>query len=148
MEQKYNNQNFKRILVGVDDSEDAQLAFRYAIHEARENKATLIIASVLEQDDMNIYQALDKDYVHGEREALAKHLDDYRNLAERAGVDKVETVISEGEAGETIVKQIIPAVDADLLIIGSMSKKGIKKYFGSQAAYMAKYAPISVMVVR
>ncbi|WP_172188255.1 universal stress protein [Lentilactobacillus kribbianus] len=148
MKQEYNNQNFKRILVGVDDSEDAQLAFRYAIHEARENKATLIIASVLEHDEMNIYQALDKDYIHGEREALMNHIEKYRQLALRAGVEKVDTIISEGEAGETIVKEIIPAVDPDLLIIGSMSKQGIKKYFGSQAAYMAKYSPISVMVVR
>lgn len=148
MKQEYNNQNFKRILVGVDDSEDAQLAFRYAIHEARENKATLIIASVLERDEMNIYQALDKDYIHGEREDLVKHIEKYRQLALRAGVEKVDTIISEGEAGETIVKEIIPAVDPDLLIIGSMSKQGIKKYFGSQAAYMAKYSPISVMVVR
>lgn len=148
MKQEYNNQNFKRILVGVDDSEDAQLAFRYAIHEARENKATLIIVSVLEHDEMNIYQALDKDYIHGEREALMNHIEKYRQLALRAGVEKVDTIISEGEAGETIVKEIIPAVDPDLLIIGSMSKQGIKKYFGSQAAYMAKYSPISVMVVR
>lgn len=148
MKQEYNNQNFKRILVGVDDSEDAQLAFRYAIHEARENKATLIIASVLEHDEMNIYQALDKDYIHGEREALVNHIEKYRQLALRAGVEKVDTIISEGEAGETIVKEIIPAVDPDLLIIGSMSKQGIKKYFGSQSAYMAKYSPISVMVVR
>jgi nucleotide-binding universal stress UspA family protein len=34
------------------------------------------------------------------------------------------------------------------LIIGSIAKKGIARHFGSQAAYMAKYAPISVLVIR
>lgn len=141
-------QKFKRILVGVDDSEDARLAFRYAIREARQSGAKLIITSILEKGEMNIYQAMSKDYIHGEREELLKHMADYRDLAIRAGVSDVELVVDEGDPGETIVKRVIPEVDADLLIIGSLSKTGFKKYFGSQAAYMAKYSPISVMVVR
>ena len=56
--------------------------------------------------------------------------------------------MAEGNAGEEIVKNVIPKVKPDLLIIGALSKQGIKKFFGSQAAYMAKYAPISVLVVR
>ncbi|GEP23665.1 MAG: universal stress protein [Lentilactobacillus diolivorans] len=139
---------FHRILVGVDDSPDAQLAFRYAISEARLSGASLVICSILEHEEMNVYQALSKDYVHGERSELAEHIKQYRDLALRAGVKKVDTVIEEGDPGEVIVKEIIPAVKADLLIVGSLSKKGVRKYFGSQAAYMAKYSPISVMVVR
>lgn len=136
---------FQRILVGVDDSPDAQLAFQYAIAEAYQVKASLIITSILEHDDDNVYQALNKDYVHGERKELVEH---YRKLALEAGVDQVDTVVDEGDPGEIIVKTVIPAAKADLLVIGSLAKKGLKKYFGSQAAYMAKYAPISVMVVR
>lgn len=139
---------FKRILVGVDDSPDAQLAFRYAISEARLSGASLVIASVLESDNVNVFQALNKDLVHGERKDLAEHLNQYRELALRAGVKTVDTVVEEGDPGEVIVKTIIPAVHADLLIVGSLSKTGVRKYFGSQAAYMAKYSPISVMVVR
>lgn len=139
---------FQRILVGVDDSPDAQLAFQYAIAEAYQVKASLIITSILEHDDVNVYQALNKDYVHGERKELVEHLEHYRKLALEAGVDQVDTVVDEGDPGETIVKNVIPAAKADLLVIGSLAKKGLKKYFGSQAAYMAKYAPISVMVVR
>ena len=138
----------KRILVGVDDSPDAQLAFRYAISEARLSGASLVIASVLESDNVNVFQALNKDFVHGERKDLAEHLNQYRELALRAGVKTVDTVVEEGDPGEVIVKTIIPAVHADLLIVGSLSKTGVRKYFGSQAAYMAKYSPISVMVVR
>lgn len=140
--------DFHHILVGVDDSEDAQLAFRYAIKVACQLKAKLIIVSILESDEMNVYQALNHDYIHGEREALVKHLEEYKQEALKAGVDNIETVISEGNPGETIVKDIIPATKADLLIIGSLAKKGLRKHFGSQAAYMAKYASISVMVVR
>ena len=63
-------------------------------------------------------------------------------------VKNVQLVFSEGNAGEEIVKHIIPAVEPDLLIIGALSRTGIRKYFGSQAAYIVKYSPISVLVVR
>lgn len=140
--------NIKRILVGVDDSEDAQLAFRVAMRRAIELDATLIITSILESNEMNIYQALSRDYVHGERSDLEKHIQEYKKVALEAGVKKVETVISEGNAGEQIVKTVIPQTQPDLLIIGALSKAGIKKYFGSQAAYIVKNSPVSVLVVR
>ena len=65
-----NIKNIKKILVGVDDSEDAQLAFRVAMRRAIELDATLIITSILEKDEMNIYQAMSRDYIHGERADL------------------------------------------------------------------------------
>ncbi|WP_125582710.1 universal stress protein [Levilactobacillus cerevisiae] len=139
---------FKRILVGVDDSADALLAFDYAIHQAKRDSAELIIVSVLEHDDLNVYQALDSDYIHGERDELRQHVQSYQKQAQDAGVADVKLVIAEGEPGETIVRDVIPHVEPDLLVIGSIAKKGVSRYFGSQAAYMAKYAPISVMVVR
>ncbi|KGH95348.1 universal stress protein [Oenococcus oeni] len=148
MSEKPIDKVFNRILVGVDDSADAQLAFRYAVRRAVKDNATLIITSILENDEMNVYQALTKDYVHGERDELVEHLKKYWDIAAKAGVKDIKEIVDEGNAGETIVKNVIPAVKADLLIIGSLSKKGISKYFGSQAAYMAKYAPISVLIIR
>ena len=40
---------FKRILVGVDDSADAKLAFKHAINQAIQDEAELVIVSVLEK---------------------------------------------------------------------------------------------------
>jgi len=65
---------FDRILVGVDDSADALLAFEYALHQAKRDEAELFIVSVLENDDMNVYEALNKDFVHGERRELETHI--------------------------------------------------------------------------
>ena len=67
--------NIKKILVGVDDSEDAQLAFRVAMRRALDLKATLSIVSVLESHEMNVYQALSASYVHGKRKDLEEHLE-------------------------------------------------------------------------
>lgn len=141
-------EDFSHILVAVDDSADAQLAFRYAMNRAKKNKLNMTIISILEKGDMNVYQALNKDFVHGRREDLEEHIQVYKKVALDFGVENVDTIVAEGVPGETIVKDIIPHIGADLLIVGSEDKKGIAKHFGSQAAYMAKYAPISVLVVR
>lgn len=138
----------KRILVGVDDSEDALLAFDYAIERAKREDLELVIVSVLENDEMNVYQALNKDFIHGQYENLENYLREYQDQAYVRGVNYVRTVIAEGEPGEAIIEDVIPKVKPDLLIVGSKSQKGVVKYFGSQAAYMAKYAPIPVLVVR
>ncbi|KAF0338053.1 universal stress protein [Pediococcus acidilactici] len=138
----------KRILVGVDDSKDALLAFDYAINLAKDANRELVIVSVLENDEMNVFQALDKDYNHGERAELEQHILTYQKQAQDAGVTNVRCVVTEGDPGETIVEEVIPAVKPDLLVVGAESKKGIARRFGSQAAYMAKYAPITVTVVR
>ncbi|WP_418620914.1 universal stress protein [Acetilactobacillus jinshanensis] len=142
------NFDFKRILVGVDDSDDAILAFRYAISRAAKTHAQLILCSVLETNETNVYQSLDKDYVHGKRSDLVKHMKTYEEAAKKGGVKDVKSIVAEGNAGEVIVKDVIPHVEPDLLIIGSQAKKGLARHFGSQAAYMAKYSPISVLVVR
>ena len=139
---------FHRILVGVDDSADALLAFDYAIAFAKENQAELVITSILERDDMNVYQTMDKDFVHGEYAELEQHVLKYQHQAEQAGVAHVRAIVAEGEPGETIIEKVIPQVKPEVLIVGSLAKKGVRKYFGSQAAYMAKYAPIPVFVIR
>jgi len=139
---------FDRILVGVDDSADALLAFEYALHQAKRDEAELFIVSVLENDDMNVYEALNKDFVHGERRELETHIKKYLKQAQDAGIQSVHALVAEGEPGETIVKDVIPHVKPDLLIVGSEAKQGVSRHFGSQAAYMAKYSPISVLVIR
>lgn len=140
--------DYKKILVGTDDSPDAIAAFRYAIHRAKADGSELIIVSVLESDDMNIYQALSKDYVHGERGELEQHVQGYVDLARKAGIEQVRGVIAEGNPGVEIVKTVIPQYNPDLLIIGAKADTGLAKLMGSQATYMVKHARISVLVVR
>ncbi|WP_461218523.1 universal stress protein [Lapidilactobacillus salsurivasis] len=138
---------FHKMLVAVDDSEDSKLAFKYAVHRAKKDHLGLAIVSILESDEMNVYQAFSNDYVHGEREDLERHLEEYRHEAEDAGVEKVETFIGEGKPGDVIVHEAIPTIKPDLLIIGARAKTTGARV-GSQAAYMVKHARISVAVIR
>ena len=57
---------FKNILVGVDESEGAQKAFQYAVKQASKTGAALLIASILEIEELNVYEALDPEYLRNE----------------------------------------------------------------------------------
>ena len=142
------NFDLKKILVGVDNSDDAQKAFKYAIKLSKITEAKLFIVTVLEDHDMNVYEVLDDDFIHGKREDVEQHVQEYVKVAEDAGVQDVQGVIAEGNPGEVIVEDVIPKYHPDLLSIGSLDVKSPKKLFGSQAASMAKHSPISVLVIR
>lgn len=150
MNKNMNVQKFQHILVAVDDSSDAKLAFNYAIYRAKITDSVLDIATILEDDDFNVYEVLSKDYMDEKRDKLKQQILQYKQLATDAGVKEIHTYVAEGDdpAGEIIVKRLIPDIKPDLLIIGSKSTTGVEKYLGSQASYMVKHAPVSVLVVR
>lgn len=148
MNEKFTVQKHKNILVGVDDSADAQFAFFNAVSHALEDNSLLHIVTVLEDNELNVFEVLGKDGLAEKRAKIEKRLNEYKEQALEAGVKEVHVVFAEGEPGETIVKEVIPDVKPDLVVVGAAAKSGLGKYMGSQAGYVAKYAPVSVLVVR
>lgn len=139
---------FHSILVGVDESANAQKAFQYAVKKAAHENIELVIASILESDEINVYQALDDDYLRLARKKTEENLRKYQQYAYDQGVQTVKPFSDEGAPAERIIHHILPQTQCDLLIIGSHAKHGLKDYFGTSASYMAKNAPISVMIIR
>ncbi|MBM6941365.1 universal stress protein [Limosilactobacillus coleohominis] len=142
---------FKKILVGVDDAPDARAAFSYAVDKAKRDNAELGIVSVYETNEVNVYQALNKDYVHSSREELKKRINEYVEAAIDYGEDpkKITAIIDEGDRpSERICHHVIPEFHPDLLIVGSIGKPGNRHTVGSQASYMVKHSGTSVFVIR
>lgn len=140
--------DYKHILVGVDSADDAQLAFAYAVKRAALDHARLSIVSIIETDNFNVYEALSKDHIVKTRAEVEAQLATYADAARAAGVVDVHTCVAEGDPGKTMVEDVIPHIKPDLLVIGAATKTGIARHFGSQAAVMAKYAPIATLIVR
>lgn len=142
---------FKKILVGVDDAPDARAAFSYAVDKAKRDGSELGIVSILETDRVNVYQILDKDYVHSSEDELRQRVNEYVQAAIDYGVDpeKITAIVDRGERpAERICNHVIPAFQPDLLVVGSIGKKGNRKAVGSQASYMARHVGTSVFVIR
>ncbi|MBS9336970.1 universal stress protein [Fructobacillus parabroussonetiae] len=141
--------HFKNILVGVDESEQGYNALANAIHQAREDDAHLIIASVLEMGDLSAVSALHLDVIKEKREEIEKNLEKYRAYAEKQGVQSVDTVFDDGvKFGEILVEDISPRVNADLVVVGAHSREGFWGSIGSQAAYIARNSKTSVLIVQ
>lgn len=140
---------FKRVLVGVDESEQGYVALANAIHQASEDEAELIIASVLEMGDLSAIDALHLDSIKERRAEIEANLEKYKAYAESKGAENVTTIFGDGaKAGETLLQDIVPKVNADLIIVGAHSREGFWESLGSQAAYIARHAKISSMVAR
>lgn len=142
---------FKKILVGVDDAPDARAAFSYAVDKAKRDGSELGIVSILETGNINVYQILDKDYVHSTEDELRKRVNEYVQAAIDYGVDpkKITGIVDRGERpAERICNHVIPAFQPDLLIIGSIGKWGNRKAVGSQSSYMTRHSGTSVFVIR
>ena len=140
--------SFRKIMVGVDESPDALKAFNIAIKEARQEMAEVIIVSIMEEKIINVYQSLDKNYWEKELNDLRERSEKYKQEALTSGVVHVTTIVNKGNPGELIVNKFIPLNQPDLLVIGSKSTSKIRDFFGSQAAYMARYAKVSTMIIR
>lgn len=140
---------FKDILVGVDESEQGYFALTNAVHQAREDDANLIIATVLELGDLSTMQAMNLSVIKEKRAELEANLQRYQDYAQKQGVKNVQVRFADGgKAGDVLVNDVAPAVHADLIVVGAHSHPDFWDSLGSQAAYIARYAKVSTMVVR
>ena len=140
---------FKRILLTIDadDPQANEKALSYAVTQAKEFGAELGICSVLEGDDINIYDSLTPKKLDEKRAALNAVIFKYVDAAKDFGIENVSAIASEGgDIDDQILDDIIPDFKPDLLVCGV--DKGGGHNFYSISIKLAKRAKISVIVVR
>lgn len=139
---------YKNILVAVDGSEQAELAFKKAIAITKRNDATLIITHVLD-DRFGAVSAyapgiMDEVEVHGK-----ELLESYENQAKEAGITKIETHLAHGSPKVKIAKQVAPLFHADLIICGATGLNAFERLLmGSVSEHITRCAKCDVLVVR
>jgi nucleotide-binding universal stress UspA family protein len=138
----------KKIVVGVDGSDGAVAALRFAIDEARAHGATV--------EAVNAWHIPPAAYGAGWAPAVAD-FDGYRKVAEsglekslkEAGADEsgvtVATHVSEGAPADVLCRE---ADGADLLVVGSRGLGGFRGLLlGSVSQQCAHHAPCPVVIV-
>ena len=88
----------------------------------------MVIVSILEEKEINVYQSLDKNYWQEQLAKLEKQTEKYQQEALANGIDKVSVIVNEGNPGELIINKLIPLNKPDLLIIGSKSTSKLKSF--------------------
>ncbi|AVK61501.1 universal stress protein UspA [Lactobacillus sp. CBA3605] len=142
---------YRRILLTVDedDTTSSERAFRYALTLAHDYKVTLGIVSVLESEDINIFDSLTPSKLQAKRNHVTQVVQDYVKLATERGVQNVEPLVYEGgDVDDVILDQVIPDFKPDLLVTGADTEFAHAKMTAAIGPRLARKAPVSVIVVR
>ena len=141
------------IVVGVDHSDGAKAALRFALEEARLRQATLRVVHAWQFGYIGATQGLE-----GALPAMGGELEDFRQAAAAALEETLREVRAEteGVAIERRVDQGAPAAvlveesrDADLLVVGSRGHGGFAQLLlGSVSQQCAQHAFCPVVIVR
>jgi nucleotide-binding universal stress UspA family protein len=143
-----------RIVVGVDATEQAAVALRWAVEEATLRDAT--VDAVHAWNYMPMPAPIDGGLVPMAWSEGADARDTVREAAERLARDTVHSVVGdearvqvsvvEGDAADAL---LAAAAGADLLVVGNRGRGGLAQaVLGSTSARVADHAPCPVVVLR
>lgn len=140
----------ERIVVGVDGSETAKLAARWAARETRLRGATLELVTAWEVAPVAYgygYVAIPEDFLKdltkAAEDTVAAALEVVRAEAPEA---EVQTKVVEGHAASVLLEE---AEGADLLVVGSRGLGGFRELvLGSVSQQCAHHARCPVVIVR
>lgn len=142
---------FRRILITIDEDDrpSTSRAFRFALTMARDYQAHLGIASVLENNDISIYESLMPDKLNQKRDHLKTIVQDYANRAKAFGVEDVRSIVGEGgDVDDVILQKIVPEFKPDLIVSGADVDFASHGRPGAIGLRLAKKSDVSVIVIR
>ena len=144
---------FKRIVVGTDGSETAQVAVSHATELAKSSGATLEIVSAYEPVPSDRLREEgtqvpdDVAYGVGPRGDVIANLDNAAAKAKEAGVE-VNIHPREGEPADAIL-DVAEETGADLVVVGNKGMTGARRFLlGSVPNKVSHHAPCGVYIVR
>ncbi len=138
-------------VVGLDDSEDAARAFRWALQESRRHDAHLVVVHAWEWPYTGTIGELANDllerldFADASQQVLAAMVDAAR-APDSPDVD-LELRVVEAQPAEALLNAAA-ADDADLLIVGSRGRGGVEGLLlGSVSQQVAQDASCPVVIV-
>ncbi len=143
---------FQNILVPVDGSETSYAAVAKAAEFAKAFNSKITVVQVLVLDPYiaaeYISASQTNDLIERARTSIVNNLSGVKEKFHADGVE-VETKLLEGQVVHAEIAQAAQDAKADLIVIGSHGRTGIKKFFlGSVAQSVLGASDIPVLVVR
>jgi len=141
----YRDHSTRRVLLAVDQRTTANGSVDEAIRLARDERADLIVLSVLEPSNLRLPGGLTRR-VDQERDRLETGARTIVSRAREAGVSATY-LIWEGDPAETIL-EASSAERADVIVLGSRPRTDLRKLFlGSVSTHVTRTASCQVIVV-
>ncbi|PQC30275.1 universal stress protein [Enterococcus mundtii] len=142
-------QQYRKIMVAVDGSEEAELAFKKAVNVALRNNSELLLAHVIDTRSFQTVSSFDGMLAEQATEMAKQTLADYEMKAKKAGLHQVTTVVEYGSPKHIIAKEIPEDHEVDLILLGATGLNAVERLFiGSVSEYVIRNAACDVLVVR
>lgn len=156
---KEKNSKYRQVIVGVDESAEAEHTFRKALDIALSEGSQLLIVSAVpyvpEMDIINttielgmppsLTPGMDYDTaVDVRKEFIRKYVEE----AENAGVKEVSTLVV-ADSPKNLLLEAVDDFTGCLIVVGASSKKPFERFMvGSTAKHVVAKAPCNVLVVK
>ncbi|AWL29066.1 universal stress protein [Acinetobacter defluvii] len=146
--------SYEHILVPVDESPISYAALKHAEELALSNKSKVTVVSVLAVDPMfgvDFYQVAPSitEYVLAAEKNAQARLNDIKTTLNAHGVTDVTTKIVREVSPATGILNTLNEIDADLIVMGSHGRKGLKKFvLGSVAQEVLGESFVPVLIVK
>ncbi|KIC77702.1 universal stress protein [Streptococcus anginosus] len=142
-------QRYQNIMVAVDGSHEAELAFEKGVNVALRNNSRLTIAHVIDTRALQSVSTFDAE-VYEELQADAKKLmDEYAQKAKEAGVTNVVTIVEMGNPKTLLATDIPDEQKVDLIMVGATGLNAFERLLvGSSSEYILRHAKVDLLVVR
>ncbi len=142
-------QQYQRIMVAVDGSKEAELAFKKAVSVAKRNQANLLLVHVIDTRAFQTITSFDTVLAEQATEMAKQSLEEYSTLAKEQGVPAVESVIEYGSPKGIIAKHIPKEKNVDLIMLGATGLNAVERLFiGSVSEYVIRHTSCDVLIVR
>ncbi|ANK59776.1 universal stress protein [Loigolactobacillus backii] len=142
-------QQYKHILVAIDGSYEAELAFRKAVEVAKRNDAELYLVHVVDTRAFQNVSSFDSAMVEQVTETAKKTMEQYITTAKENGLNNVNYSIEYGAPKVIVAKEVPKEHDIDLIMIGATGLNAVERLLiGSVTEYVTRAAVCDVLVVR
>jgi len=146
-------QDYKRILVPVDGSKEAEMAFKKAVKVAQMNGGHLDVLTVLDTKQfIGLHGGmLNGDVIYQLSEDAQKYLNELKDGAVKDGFkeDDIDIHVRFGEPKTVISQEFIEEYKNDLIMIGSTGMNAVTRILvGSVSEYVTRNARTDVIIVR
>lgn len=140
---------YSKILVPVDGSNEARLAFEKAIEVAKRNRAQVLIAHIIDTRVLQTPTGFEGNFNEEIQRQTENLFQEYRQYSQEHDFNDIDFVLEYGSPKVYISKNIPKDYQIDLIMMGATGLNSVERLFiGSVSEYVIRNASCDVLVVR
>lgn len=140
---------YQHILVALDGSDQSEKAFHEAVRIAKEEQATLYLATIINDAEFTTSPFSFEELYDLEKHESEEMLTEKAKQASEIGVKTVKKIVELGSPKRYLANTISENYAIDLIVLGATGRGAIQRtLIGSTTDYVVNHALCNALVVR